>query len=445
MSAESGDRLLGAVFGGRYLIESLLGRGGMASVYRAHDELLGRRVAAKIFAPHSADADDMRRQEGEVRMLASLSHPGLVTLYDAGAHESAEGPRAYLVMELIEGTTLRERMKAGSLASAEAAAIGADLADALHYIHRRDVVHRDVKPANILLADAADEDTQAATKLADFGIARIVDGTHLTATGSIIGTVSYLSPEQVLGTPVGPATDIYALGLVLLESITGDKAFPGSAAESASARIVRDPEIPDWLGGDWTALLRTMTAREPQDRPNARSVSVALRVIQRTPVAPDWQTSEHTAAAESGTDTFAMTSVATEAAARTERSPDTAQSTDTAPFADSASTGRQAATIPREPAAGTTAVMPAWRSTDADDSEAPGDVRDDSQTQGIRLRSLHIAIAAVAVLLVALGGWAILASVAPPADSAPTIQYPDVPGDLGTSLERLQESVESPE
>ena len=419
MSEAAGDRLIGTLLGGRYLLESLLGRGGMASVYRARDEQLGRPVAVKVFFPHSADADDMRRQEGEVRMLASLSHPGLVTLFDAGAQDSPEGPRAYLVMELVQGITLRERMRAGPMPSREVASIGADLADALNYIHRREVVHRDVKPANILLVDAAEEDAQASAKLADFGIARIVDGTRLTATGAIIGTVSYLSPEQALGSPLGPPTDIYALGLVLLECLTAERAFPGSAMESASARIMRDPTLPAAVAGDWGALLRAMTAREPDARPTARDAALGLRLIQRSPARPQYDSARSDSACDdatldglaSGPDTVAMTAAL--------KGPTPQHSSP-------------------EPAGGTRSTASTASIASASDTASTSAM---TRVRAPR-RPLLIAVAAVVVLLLAVGGWTIAASLTPPSASSTTIPYPAVPGELGTVLEQLQRSVE---
>lgn len=260
----------------RYAVGEVLGRGGMGTVYRGTDLVLDREVALKIFRADVADADELLRQQSEIRLLARLNHHGLVTLFDAGtaAWDRQEVP--FLVMELIQGSDLHRRLRAGVLPGKEAARLGAELADALQYIHRHGVVHRDVKPANILLARYA-EDAELRPKLADFGIARMLDDARLTATNTTPGTAAYLSPEQASGASVGPPTDIYSLGLVLLEALTGKAEFSGSPLEAAVARLSRDPEIPDALGSSWKALLESMTAREPSARPDAGRVAEALR------------------------------------------------------------------------------------------------------------------------------------------------------------------------
>lgn len=270
---------LGSILGGRYRIERLLGAGGMGAVYAASDELLGRAVAVKVFAPGAVSADDLRRQEGEVRLVAGLQHPGIVTLFDAGVDDT--GPDAasrFFVMELVDGPDLRERiLTSGPLSPADVARYGADLADALHYVHDRGVVHRDIKPANVLLAPPASRGARTQAKLTDFGIARRLDGeTRLTATNATIGTATYFSPEQAAGGPLTGASDVYSLGLILLECLTGTKAFPGEAIVSAIARLTRDPEIPAALGTDWVTLLAAMTAREAEARPAASVVAYAL-------------------------------------------------------------------------------------------------------------------------------------------------------------------------
>jgi serine/threonine protein kinase len=265
------------VVGGRYRLGEIIGRGGMASVYAARDENLGREVALKLFAPQAPDAEELKRQEAEIALLATLNHPGLVTLFDAGIDTRiGDEPRPFLTMELIEGQDLRTRIRQGPLPLDELAIIGAGIADALAYVHSLGTIHRDIKPANILLVSVRPGEP-VRPKLTDFGIARIVGGTRLTATGTMVGTAAYLSPEQAKGELMGPASDIYSLGLVLLESVKGMVEYPGSAVESAVARLPRAPEIPPDLPQEWADLIRAMTALDPLERPTAADVEVALR------------------------------------------------------------------------------------------------------------------------------------------------------------------------
>lgn len=269
---------MAVLLGNRYQTTDLLGVGGTASVYRAVDRNLQRDVAVKIFNATTSDDDDYRRQHTETILLSTLNHPGLVTLHDAGMHEDQEGRTAgFLVMELVDGEDLRHLLKRGALPADDVAQLGAELADALAYIHAEGVVHRDVKPANILMYHSGDNGTRLYPKLTDFGIARMVEATTATAAGVTIGTANYLSPEQAKGDTVDERSDIYSLGLVLLECLTGEKAFPGPVVEAALARLLRDPEVPDSLGPEWGALLRRMTARDPSLRPDAHDVALQLR------------------------------------------------------------------------------------------------------------------------------------------------------------------------
>ncbi len=255
------------VLGGRYELGTVLGRGGMADVYRATDRVLGREVAIKVLSLTSAEETDRRRFEAEARTLAGLSHRALVTVLDVGADED----RAFLVMELVTGGTWARSMAAGPLDADSVAAVGSQLAQALAYAHDRGVVHRDVKPANVLL------DQKGRVKLADFGIARLIgDTVRHTRTGTAVGTAAYLSPEQVRGLDVTGAADVYALGLTLLEALTGERAYPGSPTEAALARLHTSPPIPDDLPDWWRDLLRAMTDLEPERRPTAAQVAERL-------------------------------------------------------------------------------------------------------------------------------------------------------------------------
>ncbi|MFF9085582.1 protein kinase [Streptomyces sp. NPDC014991] len=259
------------VLGGRYRLDAVIGSGGAGDVHRGYDLRLKRPVAVKVFRT-DADIDMEDRLDSEAVILARLHHPGLVAVYDAGRHNG----RAYLVMQLIEGPTLKERITAGPLAPAETAALGADLALALSHAHDAGVVHRDVKPSNIIL------DASGHPHLTDFGISRLLDATTRTATGTLIGTAAYLSPEQVLGQSVGPAADVYALGLVLLECLTSRLEYDGGPLEAAIARLHRPPELPDGLPDELTSLLRDMTALEAQDRPSARDCAGTLAAVAET-------------------------------------------------------------------------------------------------------------------------------------------------------------------
>jgi serine/threonine protein kinase len=269
----------GEVLGGRYLLGDLLGRGGAADVFRATDQLLERTVAVKVLRDQAAggpdalgDGTDAARFAGEVRTLAGLNHRGLVTVLDAGT----AGGRAFLVMELVDGPTLHALVARQALTSDRSLDLGAQVADALSYVHGRGVLHRDVKPGNILL------DSRGRARLADFGIARLVDEeSHHTRTGQTIGTAAYLAPEQVLGEDLTSAVDVYSLGLVLLEALTGRRTFPGTPTEAALARLNRSPEVPTSLPAPWPTLLTAMTARERGLRPSAADVAVELRDVRR--------------------------------------------------------------------------------------------------------------------------------------------------------------------
>lgn len=267
----------GAVLAGRYRLTGRIGRGGMADVFSAADDVLHREVAVKVFRVDTSSGDDQRRVEAEQRTLAGLRHPGLVTVFDAGTVAGPEGDvTPFIVMELIAGPTLGQRLSSGALTVEQSARLGADLAATLAYVHAQGIVHRDIKPANVLLDVTPGEPDGFTAKLTDFGIALLVDSTRLTMVGMTIGTANYLSPEQATGAPTGPPSDVYSLGLVLLECLTGKVVYPGSGVESASARLHRQPVIPIELGPAWARLLDAMTARDPQSRPAAAEVARQL-------------------------------------------------------------------------------------------------------------------------------------------------------------------------
>lgn len=275
------DVASGLILDGRYRIVDVIGHGGMATVYRAWDTTLGRDVALKLFPP-APDEDDALRFDAEIGFLAQLSHPNLVALYDAASAPPGDhGPRSFIVMELVAGPTLADLLADGPLTADRVTLIGHQLADALTYVHAAQVVHRDVKPANVLGVhdDPASGANRTAVKLADFGIARLIDADRVTRTGATIGTATYLSPEQAAGEAVGPPTDVYALGLVLLECLTGQKAFTGTVAEVAAARLTTAPPIPDEVGPAWRALLSEMTRRDPAERVTMADVTARLSTM----------------------------------------------------------------------------------------------------------------------------------------------------------------------
>ncbi|MEC5186087.1 tRNA A-37 threonylcarbamoyl transferase component Bud32 [Cryobacterium sp. MP_3.1] len=263
---------------GRYRLLELIGRGGEGSVYRARDETLGRDVAVKVFEASATTEKDIRRQEDEVNLLASLSHHSLVTLLDAGVDRTdAARPRVFFVMELVTGADLKVQLERGTLTTRQIAHLGYDLAEGLQYIHDRGVVHRDVKPANILLVDYNHGGARYRAKLTDFGIALVGAIDRRDPDAVTTGTAAYLSPEQTRGQTLGSASDIYSLGLVLLECFTRTLAFPGDPIPSALARLRNDPSIPPGIAPEWRALLAAMTARDPKDRPSIHDLVAALR------------------------------------------------------------------------------------------------------------------------------------------------------------------------
>ena len=270
------DLGLPQVLGGRYRLDALLGQGGMASVHQARDEVLDRDVAIKVFHTGSISPEDEARQRAEAQILAGLNHRNLVTVFDIGTDTVDLHRRTFLVMELIKGEDLHRANFHAPLTAEETQAMGRGVAQALAYIHSQRVIHRDVKPANILLGTSSNPHRAEHPKLTDFGIARLVEEAHLTATGQSVGTAAYFSPEQAEGLGATAASDIYSLGLVLLECLTGEAPFPGPAAASAAARLHRDPVIPAHLGSHWSPLLRGMTHRDPASRPSAEDVSRAL-------------------------------------------------------------------------------------------------------------------------------------------------------------------------
>jgi tRNA A-37 threonylcarbamoyl transferase component Bud32 len=264
----------GRVLGGRYRLDHELARGGMATVWVAEDPLLSRRVAVKILHPELAVNEALRtRFRHEAVAAAKLSHPAIVATYDTGDDDGT----AYIVMQLVEGPTLRRMLDArGALPAGEAADIAGQVAEALDHAHRHGLVHRDIKPANVLIPP------DGQVKVTDFGIAKAAGDEDLTSTGAVIGTARYLSPEQVNGETVDGRADVYALGLILYEMLTGALPFSGDTEiATAMERLTKvpepvrakRPEVPPMLD----AVVNRTLARNPDDRfPTAQALRDAL-------------------------------------------------------------------------------------------------------------------------------------------------------------------------
>jgi len=273
---------VGDTLGGRYHLAERVGAGGMGRVFRARDTVLARDVAIKLFHTDRVDEPEPGRRLAEARVLAALDHPCLVTLYDARLDGDDQ---VYLVMEYVDGPSLQRRIEAGALDPGFVAALLADLAGGLAAVHAAGVIHRDVKPSNVLLRPVRDSRYGYEAVLADFGVAHLVDATRLTTPGTVVGTAAYLAPEQVRGEAPQPASDIYALGLLAIEALTRLHPYGGGTLqETVLARLSRPPVIPGTLGYEWKALLTAMTALDPTARPTATVVAArAEALIDRAP------------------------------------------------------------------------------------------------------------------------------------------------------------------
>ena len=276
--------------GGRYLVEILIASGGMARVYRGRDSVLGRAVAIKVLAPPlDSDPEFVARFRREARAAAGLNHPGVVAVFDTGS----DGDVHYIVMEYVEGHTLAEIIRREAPIPPERAAdIGMAVCDALSAAHEKGLVHWDVKPANIMVT------TSGAIKVMDFGIARTATDT-LTRTGRILGTAAYLSPEQARGQPADARSDLYSLGCVLYETLTGKPPFGGeSPVAVASRHVAEDPEPPSIANPGVPAALEAVVLKALAKDPAARYQSArAMRedlagIVQGDfqPVAPGLDT-----------------------------------------------------------------------------------------------------------------------------------------------------------
>jgi eukaryotic-like serine/threonine-protein kinase len=259
--------LLGTTLNGRYRLEARIGSGGMSTVYRAIDETLQRQVAIKLMNREIAsDSDQLERFRREARAVAQLSHPHIVGVIDYGEDLDPAHPRPYIVFEYVEGETLKERIRrTGRLPITEAVAYAIEIARALGTAHAHHIVHRDVKPQNVLI------DEEGSAKVTDFGIARTLDEEGLTADGRVLGTTDYVSPEQALGRPVTGQSDLYALGIVLYEMLTGEVPFKGENQVAVAMKHVRE-QIPDVqykrpeVSAALASVVDTATAKRVEDR-----------------------------------------------------------------------------------------------------------------------------------------------------------------------------------
>ncbi|HVB28046.1 MAG TPA: protein kinase [Mycobacteriales bacterium] len=275
---------VGRVLGGRYRLIELLGEGGMATIYRAHDNQLDRDVAVKLLRPqYGRDAGFIARFRQEAQSAASLNHPNVVNVYDYGTDEA--GP--FIVMELVAGENVAEILHdRGFLPPLAAAGIAEQVAEGLSVAHARGIVHRDIKPSNILLTG------DGRAKVVDFGIARALVEAQLTLPGTTLGSVHYFSPEQARGEPVTAGSDVYSLGLVLFEMLTGRRAWTGDTAGAvALARLGNPPPHPSTFRADVPPALDAIVGRalalDPQDRfASAATMAAALGAFLADPAAP---------------------------------------------------------------------------------------------------------------------------------------------------------------
>jgi eukaryotic-like serine/threonine-protein kinase len=257
----------GTTLSGRYRLEARIAAGGMSTVYRAVDETLERTVAVKLMNRDVAsDSDQLERFRREARAVAQLSHPHIVGVIDAGDDADPDHPRPYIVFEYVEGETLKERIRReGPLPVSEAVAYAIEIARALGAAHARHIIHRDVKPQNVLI------DADGSAKVTDFGIARTLEEDGLTADGRVLGTTDYVSPEQALGRPVTGQSDLYSLGIVLYEMLTGEVPFRGENQVAVAMMHVRE-EIPDvavkrpGISAALASVVDTATAKREADR-----------------------------------------------------------------------------------------------------------------------------------------------------------------------------------
>ena len=257
------SQMIGTVLSGRYRLEAKLGSGGMSTVYLANDGTLDRAVAVKVMHREmSEQPDQLERFRQEARAVAKLSHPNVVAVIDAGE----DGGHPYIVFEYVEGETLKQRIaRLGALDTQEALAYAIEIARGLTVAHARNMVHRDIKPQNVLI------DAEGRAKLTDFGISRQLEQDGMTATGRVLGTTDYVAPEQAMGHPVDPRSDIYSLGVVLYEMLIGQVPFHADSQVGVAMKHVNE-ELPDVqqrrpeISAAAALVVERATAKDPHER-----------------------------------------------------------------------------------------------------------------------------------------------------------------------------------
>ncbi|HEU5063340.1 MAG TPA: protein kinase [Solirubrobacterales bacterium] len=262
----------GGTLSGRYETSEKLGTGGMSNVYKATDRILERTVAVKVLAEHLSDDERfVERFKREALAVAKLIHPNIVQVYDTGVDEG----RRYIVMEYVEGRSGAQILqRQGPVEPEIAAEIGIQACAGLDYAHRRGIIHRDVKPGNLMIVGGPVGGGEMIVKLTDFGIARAVEQTRITQVGSVVGTAAYLAPEQVRGEEATPATDVYALGVVLYQFLTGRLPYEGSSlAELAVRQQNEKPLPPDTYNSEVPETLGAAVLRALEGDPNRRYAS----------------------------------------------------------------------------------------------------------------------------------------------------------------------------
>ncbi|WP_052274474.1 serine/threonine-protein kinase [Arthrobacter sp. L77] len=446
---------------GRYALGERVGTGGMADVFSARDTRLERNVAVKLFRPGISDG--IERGSAEARMLAGLDHPGLVRVLDMDSGDDT-GDNAYLVMELVDGPDLGVLLRSGGpLGREDVRLLALDLARTLQYIHGRGIVHRDLKPSNVLTRQADADSGVFRFLLTDFGIARFFDGSRMTATGQVIGSAAYFSPEQTRGDGVGQPSDMYSLGLVLIEALAGERAFPGTGVESALARLHRSPSIPHAAGPALSALLVSMTLDDPADRPDAARVVRALTAmgpqhdggnattvmlpagVSRTTTMPSGggatprTYAPRTAAMGVPTsDTAALGSVSTPPAAAPMAGTTTSHTAASGPTVEPAAPAVASSGTRRVTA---TVARPENRGPASPRRQPTGTRTSTARPSGRRRHVLPWLVTLLVIGLLAAALWAFTTTTAPDAGSE-LDPLPAVPGETGEKLQELYDSVQ---